>query len=133
MKKRLIVKVYRNLKHGRKARPLYSVMHNGRVIARQHRVLLTAATFVVNQAGRRRVIQDKRKNVHAFVIGEWVRVPDSAYGTDETDTRQLGLKIVYNPYTMSAFQTEAGNEVKGAGGVLLNENGMSATYIDLYR
>lgn len=74
-RKRLIVKVYRNLKHGKKARPLYSIMHKGRVVARQHRVLLTAAKFIVNQAGRRRVIQSGRKNVHAFVVGEWVRLP----------------------------------------------------------
>jgi hypothetical protein len=131
--KRPIVKVYRNLKHGKSARPLYSIMRNGRVIARRHRVLLTAARFVVNQAGRRRVIQSGRKNVHAFVVGEWVRRPDSAFGTDETDTRPLGMRIVYNPYKMSAFQTECGNDVKAARGVLLNENGISATYIDLYR
>lgn len=130
--KRLIVKVYRNLKHGKKARPLYSIMHKGRVIARQHRVLLTAAKFVVNQSGRRRVIQEGRKNVHAFVVGEWVRRPDSAYGTDETDERTLGMMIVYNPHKMVSFQTEGGNPVKGAGGVLLNEHGCSACYIDLY-
>lgn len=132
MTKRLTVKVYRNLKHGKAARPLYSIMYKGRVIARQHRVLLTAATFVVNQAGRRRVIETKRKNVHAFVVGEWVRVPDSAFGTDETDSRVLGLKIIYNPHKMSSFQTEMGNAIKGARGVLLNENGMSATYIELF-
>lgn len=131
--KRPIVKVYRNLKHGKKARPLYSIMQNGRVVARQHRVLLTNCKFVVNQAGRRRVIQSGRKNVHAFVVGEWVRKPDSAFGTDETDSTKLGMKIVYNPYKMSSFQTEAGNDVKEAWGCLLNENGMTATYVGLYR
>lgn len=132
MTERLTVKVYRNLKYGKTTRPLYSIMYKGRVVARQHRVLLTAATFVVNQAGRRRVIETKRKNVHAFVVGKWVRVPDSAFGTDETDSRVLGLKIIYNPHKMSSFQTEAGNAVKGARGVLLNENGMTATYIETF-
>lgn len=129
---RLIVKVYRNLKHGKKARPLYSILRNGRVVARQHRVLLVNCKFVINQTARRRVIQSNRKNVHAFVVGEWVRLPDSAFGTDEKDPRTLGLKIVYNPYKMSSFQTEAGNDVKGAMGVLLNENGITATFIELY-
>ncbi len=129
----MTVKVYRNLKHGRKSRPLYSIMRNGHVIARRHRVLLTSCKFVVNQAGRRRVIQEGRKNVHAFVVGNWCRLPKcTAFGTDETDKRTLGLKIVYNPYKMSSFQTESGNDVKGAQGVLLNENGITATYISAY-
>jgi hypothetical protein len=130
---RLIVKVYRNLKHGKKAKPLYSVMHKGKVVARRHRVLLVNCKFVVNNAARLRVIQTKRKNVHAFVVGEWVRFPDSAFGMDEFSTKNLGLKMVYNPYKMSSFQTESGNNVKAAGGVLLNEGGITATYVDLYR
>ncbi len=67
------VRVYRNLKHGRKTRPLYSIMQGGRVIARRHRVLLSGKNdyciFVVNEAGRQRVLKQKRKNVHAFVAG----------------------------------------------------------------
>lgn len=127
----MIVKVYRNLKHGRASRPLYSIMRNGRVIARRHRVLLTSCKFVVNQAGRERVITEGRKNVHAFVVGNWCRLPKcTAFGTDEMDKRTLGVKVVYNPYKMSSFQTELGHEVKGAWGVLLNENGISATYTD---
>jgi hypothetical protein len=129
----MIVKVYRNLKHGRKSRPLYSIMHNGRVIARRHRVLLTSCKFVVNEAGRQRVIREGRKNVHAFVVGKWCRSKCgcSAFGTDDTDKRQLGLKIVYNPYRMKTFEIEGScHPVKGAWGVLLNENGISATYID---
>lgn len=127
----MIVKVYRNLKHGKKTRPLYSIMHKGRVIARRYRILLTSAKFVVNEAGRQRVIRDQRKNVHAFVVGKWCRSPRcSAFGTDDTDKRTLGLKVLYNPYKMSTFQTELGHTVRGAWGVLLNENGITATYID---
>ena len=107
-------------------------MHKGKVIARRHRVLLTSCKFVVNEAGRQRVIKEGRKNVHAFVVGRWCRSKCgcSAFGTDDMDKRTLGLRIIYNPYKMSQFQTDTGNVVKGAWGVLLNEHGISATYID---
>lgn len=123
-----IVKVYRNLKHGHAARPLYSVMLNGRIIARRRRVLLQNCKFVVNQAGRIRVIRSGRKNVHAFVIGQWVRQPDSCFGTDETDKRTLGIQVRYNPYKMKSFQTPSGHPIKTARAVLLNENGVTACY-----
>jgi hypothetical protein len=48
----MMVWVYRNLKHGRGARPLYSIMSKGRVIARRHRVLLTDCRLVVREGGR---------------------------------------------------------------------------------
>ncbi len=131
----MIVKVYRNLKHGKKAKPLYSIMHKGKVIARRHRVLLSTAVFVVLESGRQRVIKDKRKNVHAFVIGELVSAEftpkgeiSGCMGIDENGT-DLPYKVSYNPYTASHFVGEHGQKLKGAGGVLLNEHGMTAAYV----
>ncbi len=40
----------------------------GRVIAHRDNVLLFHTTFKVSQAGRERVIREKRKNVHAFSV-----------------------------------------------------------------
>lgn len=128
------VKVYRNLKHGKSARPLYSVMQGGRVVARLHRVLLGNATFKVNEAGRQRVLKEERKNVHAFVIG---RIANDKYtpkgkicgacGIDENG-RDLPWKIRYNPYVAGHFVGQQGEEVKGAMCVLLNERGITAAY-----
>lgn len=129
------VKVYRNLKHGKSARPLYSVVQGGRVVARLHRVLLSTAAFVVNEAGRQRVIKEKRKNVHAFVIG-YIRnnryMPKGKIGgccgINETG-KDLPWKIRYNPYEAGHFIGQNGEEVEGAMCVLLNEHGITAAYV----
>lgn len=123
------VKVYRNLKHGRNAKPLYSIMQDGKVKARRHQVLLSSAVFVVLESGRQRVLQQKRKNVHAFVIGKLAT--DGAMGIDEHGT-DLPARIRYNPYHTGYFYcdnlTDHEFAVEGAGAVLLNERGMSAAY-----
>lgn len=103
-------------------------------MARLHRVLLGNAVFQVNEAGRQRVLKEKRKNVHAFVIG---RIANDAYtpkgeicgacGIDENG-RDLPWTVRYNPYEDGHFTGEHGEEVKGAMCVLLNERGITAAY-----
>lgn len=111
------VYVYRNLKHGRTAPPLYSIMQNGRVIDRRHRVLLIGAQFIVREAGRQRVIREGRKNVHAFVKGRLA----AALGVED-----LPVKLTYNPFNGPHFTTADGTPVTGARRVLLNEHGITA-------
>ncbi len=136
--------VYRTLRYGRKTKPLYSVMQNGRVKVRLHRVLLSGkwnedCKFVVREAGRQKVLKTKRKNVHAFVVGYIANEAytpkgevGGAWGIFE-DGRDLPWKITYNPYHAGYFYHPEHNKVngtpiRGAGGVLLNENGISACY-----
>lgn len=132
--------VYRNLRNGHKTRPLYSVMQNGRVVARLHRALLSGkwndnlCKFVVREAGRQKVLKHKRKNVHAFVVGYLVNSaytpkgkPEGAWGINENG-RDLPVKVTYNPYICGHFLGPDSHPLEGAGGVLLNENGISATY-----
>ncbi len=121
------VKVYRNLKHGRNAPPLYSVQHKGKVIARVHQLLLSNATFHVNENGRQRVLREKRKNVHAYVIGDWTDEL-GAFGIDETGPN-LPARITYNPYLAGTFVWDI-FPVKAARAVLLNASGMSACYLE---
>ncbi len=122
------VEVYRNLKHGRKAPPLYSVRYKGKVIRRVRRALLTNVVFKVSEAGRQRVLKEGRKNVHAFVVGDWTG-PKGAYGMDKND-HNLPVRVAYNPYVAGHFLAygliSSDIKVKGAGAVLLNEHGMSA-------
>lgn len=122
------VYVYRNLKHGRKSKPLYSIMHRGRVIDRRPRVLISGATFVVRPAGRRRALAEGRKNVHAFVKGRLVD-DKGIFGID-ADGRDFPVGLSYTPQMGAFFQTATGWLVKGARGVLLNERGMSACYLE---
>lgn len=60
------VDVYRNLSQG-----CWSVKDrsDGRVIGRADAVIVTDATFVVQPAGRAKVLREGQKNVHAFVRG----------------------------------------------------------------
>lgn len=128
------VYVYRNLRHGRKARPLYSVMQNGRVVRRVHRILLTDVRFVVREAGRQKVLQEGRKNVHAFAVGH-IAVR-GAMGIDKHGP-DLPVKVYYNPYNTGYFFALAGKgndltyPVLGARAVLINEQGISAAYLNI--
>jgi hypothetical protein len=66
----------------------------GKVIAHKDSVVIKSPKFVVRQAGREKVLRDRAKNVHAFVVG---------YLVDEVDTRNPSKDITYNPYQYSTF------------------------------
>jgi len=46
-------------------------MYKGRVIAHRDSLHLQDAEFKVSEKGRQRVIRERRKNVHAGVVGNW--------------------------------------------------------------
>jgi hypothetical protein len=122
--------VYRNLKYGRNSAPLYSVVCNGKVVRRVHRILLTDCRFVVREGGRQMVLQQKTKNVHAFVVG-YDAGTAGAYGIDKNG-KDLPVRVIYNPYNDANFMAIGGptaRAISGAGVVLLNQNGISAAYV----
>lgn len=83
--------IYRNL-HAGKA---FSVRYRGKVVQHLSEFVALGVSFKVNELGRLRVIQQQRKNVHAFVVAERVI---------STQVQVAGLqKVSYNPYTMSTF------------------------------
>ena len=92
------VEVYWNLH-----KKCYSVRHKGKVIDHVPYVVLRDVKWVVQPAGRRRVLRERKKNVHAFARGTWLR------GNDELDlsNRKLGLTkrqpVKYNPYQHRSF------------------------------
>jgi hypothetical protein len=77
-----------------------------KVISHSDRVVLMNVKFVVNPSGRRRVLREQRKNVHAFAIGE--SIPDSVNLTDEWRT------VSYNPYRAGAFLDAYGQPIDDA-------------------
>jgi len=97
------IEVYRNLH-----RDCFSVRHKGIVIDYLHdyeQLALTNVKFVVQPAGRAKVLSERRKNVHAFVRGEYV-------GYENTLDNNLyfgefwGLdfyEVAYNPYKSDKF------------------------------
>jgi len=74
---------------------IFSVRKNGKVIRHCKGITLKNATFKVSKSGRKRVIREKRKNVHAFVVGKPVdKVSGGRYNVIET---------YYNPYLCDSF------------------------------
>lgn len=71
----------------------------GRVIAHVTALKLKDVEFKVSQAGRARVLREKKKNVHAGVVG-YVSF-DHEHGVHDSETGWFD--ITYNPYKYSQF------------------------------
>ena len=118
------VEVYRNLNDST-GNKRYSVRQNGLVVGHCNRLLLNNCSFIVNQKGRKRVIEDKRKNVHAFIRG---KIVDSAMGSGLDDNNPWPVKVTYNPYKNTSFVSGLGNCLIGALAVFIREDGVWAAY-----
>ena len=90
------VMVYYNLhKH------TFSISRNGRVIAHADFVKLTDVEFRVRQGGREKVIREKSKNVHSFVIGtleDYCKFP-----CDNLPSEPNSNIVTYNPYKYNSY------------------------------
>jgi len=84
------VEVYFNLHE-----KCFSIRHKKKVISHLNEVFLSNAIFKVSEAGRQRVLKQKRKNVHAFVVGDI-----------EIGKLRAGIEIKYDPYRFKSFVTE---------------------------
>ena len=109
------VRVYRNI-----ARDSYSVMamegpDNGRVVAWAKEVFLDDVKFVVRESGRQRVLNERRKNVHAFVDGK-LTSDQPVWDIDET------VRVRYNPYVGPHFMDDCHQPLAGAGCVLMDSD-----------
>ena len=69
----------------------------GLVIAHRNKLALALAEFKVSEAGRQRVLREKRKNVHAGVVGEWF---DTTMDIEHIDGFE---PVSYNPYKAGHF------------------------------
>jgi hypothetical protein len=67
----------------------------GKVVAHTDSVVVAQPRFVVRQAGREKVLRDKSKNVHAFVVGK--------IEYDMFFSLGKGRLITYNPYKYKSF------------------------------
>ena len=83
------------------------------VIAHMNLVALENVEFKVSEAGRQRVLREKRKNVHAGVIGYIC----------ETTLDSSQVRILYDPYKAGDFLNE-GAPIKVAKKVLFSTSGL---------
>jgi len=67
----------------------------GKVVAHKNSVVIGLPKFVVRQAGREKVLKNKSKNVHAFVVGN--------VEYDTFFNLGKGRLISYNPYKYKSF------------------------------
>lgn len=89
--------VYYNLHRGVWSVRALSGPARGRVIAHSDHVVLSQAHGRVSKAGRERVLREKRKNVHAGIVGT-LQALDKPCGFFEA-----GLPVSYNPYKYENF------------------------------
>lgn len=127
------VQVYRNL-----TRSCYSLRQNGKVIGHLDGLILSDCTFRVSQAGRNRVLREKRKNVHAFVEGTLCIGRLQVEGNRVTigSTKSLKSnplwplftnsfsKVSYNPYEFPYFYNDRKEPVICNSFALLEEKGL---------
>ena len=77
----------------------------GRVVAHSDTVLLEGCKFKVSEAGRQRVLREKRKNVHAGVTGTWIN--GDRVESHYEFLSMVGRQVTYNPYKYSSFIIKA--------------------------
>lgn len=102
------VRIYFNL-HKKKLSVQTKVNGQWRVTSHQFTAFLKNVRFKVSEAGRQRVINEKRKNVHAFVLGELL----------EEQPRGHFQAARYNPYQLEKFESN-GEYIDTADFAVLN-------------
>ena len=115
----MYVDVYRNLVKGGISVKAMEGEDYGRVIQYADEVVVEDVEFVVQPAGRQRVLDEQQKNVHAFVRGELVENQDP-FPNNTTH-------VIYDPYKYDSFVTETKEEpVKEALIARVREGGVDA-------
>lgn len=85
--------IYRNLHTGG-----FSIKHRGLVVyhVSDIPILVSDVTFKVNQKSRQRVIKEKQKNVHAYIVCDNFEI------TPKQNIDKIN-KVLYNPYHAPTF------------------------------
>ena len=111
----------RTLKEGQKVfvyfnlhKKMFSIrdVETGLVVAHTNKIQLEDVQFKVSEAGRQRVLSEKKKNVHAGVVGK--------YFTEEELRPNLFDYATYDPYKYDSFvDKQSGEKLKEAEFVIL--------------
>jgi hypothetical protein len=111
--------VYRNLHQ-----KCFSLRKAGKVYGYANTLFAKDVTFKVSEAGRKRVLETRRKNVHAGILSPEI-ITDFATVEAEFAREYSQLsKISYNPYTANGFfLVDSGAIISGAEKVYLTRSG----------
>jgi hypothetical protein len=109
----------------------------GHVVAHADRVELSDVELKVSPSGRRRVLEEQRKNVHAGLVGtlEDVQLRGKAYPSQRYVVGQAPSKnaelITYNPYKYETFVIKADEKpVLTADSAVLSDDGKSVWVVN---
>ena len=120
------VAIYRNLRKNCLSIQSRERVDYWKVIAYCKSIFVKRPKFTVREKGRLKVLEESRKNVHAFIVGEcpslklWSSLRDIKMGGNST------TKVFYNPYKYSTFVDKDGNPVHKARAVVVNTNYIQA-------
>lgn len=78
----------------------FSVRYRGKVILHTTKLDCTNCTFQVSAKGRERVLREKKKLVHAFIVAESIIQVEYC---NRLETIMCGKRIKYNPYEHTSF------------------------------
>lgn len=96
----------------------YSLRQGSKVVGYATHLTLQNCTFEVNEKTRQRVIRNRQKEVHAFVVGEPV---------DGVSLPEDAIHISYNPYRSGRFyRKDNGQEIGRADWVFFTPDGVFA-------
>ena len=97
----------------------------GKVVAHRQQVTVFNATTKVSEAGRQRVLREKRKNVHAGIVGNVLLEDhlDCGYTILWPELVLGSRRITYNPYKGPNFVFDDGKPVTGEFTAMLTTNG----------
>ena len=101
-------------------------MQHGKLLASAKQVRLADVEFRVRESGRKRMLRNQRKNVHAFASGELLDYvhPDESRNLEKL----IGRGVFYNPYEFSTFvDNETQSPVESANVAHFDEDGVIYT------
>lgn len=115
--------VYWNLHRGLWSVKALEGPHKGRVVTRQTEVLLEDAVGKVSEAGRQRVLREKKKNVHAGIVGQLIVSGERLGDVIAHKVWEIGDLVTYNPYKYETFvHTVDGSKFEGSHYALLTSD-----------
>ena len=92
---------YRVMVHYNLHKHTFSITHKGLVISHADYVKLNDVEFRVRQGGREKVVKEKRKNVHAFVIGTLIEY--CKYPCESLPSEPNSDIVTYDPYKYNSY------------------------------
>lgn len=118
-----VVSVYRNLNNG-----LLSIRQAGLVVGHSEELYLKVGEYKVSEEGRKRVLKEKVKNVHASIEGKII---------SEQEFNRIkkgeGVEIYYNPYKVDKFTEKVSGEEASSELIKITSDGKMVGYNGMIR